>query len=160
MPIVYKRHNLLSNTTCTPRHDKKNNFLWKKGEIIHVKCKIGLWFLSSVRSFINIYVCTKFNFKRFSTFPVMARTDIHDEKKKWLRGDNSVNIQGKLWLLCTALSVIYLYTKFHFNPLYSFQDMAQTGIHYEKWLRGDNSITIQVGLWFLCIALPLIAIYL
>jgi len=26
-PIVYKRQKLLSNTTCTPRHDKENNLL-------------------------------------------------------------------------------------------------------------------------------------
>ena len=28
MAIVSKRQNLLSNTTCTPRHDKGNNLLW------------------------------------------------------------------------------------------------------------------------------------
>jgi len=37
----------------------------------NVKCKIGLWFLSSALPLINIYVCTK----------------------KWLWGDNSVNKQ-------------------------------------------------------------------
>ena len=25
VPIVYKRQNLLSNTTCTPRHDTENH---------------------------------------------------------------------------------------------------------------------------------------
>ena len=30
MAIVYKRQNLYSNTTCTPRHDKENNLIWKK----------------------------------------------------------------------------------------------------------------------------------
>jgi len=40
---------------------KKTTFYINKyGEIIQVKCKIGLWFLSSVLPFINIYVCTKF----------------------------------------------------------------------------------------------------
>jgi len=29
MAIVYKRQNMKSNTTCTPRHDKENNMLWK-----------------------------------------------------------------------------------------------------------------------------------
>ena len=50
-----------------------------------------------------------------------------------------------LWFLCIALplTAIYLYTKFHFNLLCTFQDMARTGNHYEKWLRGDNSINIQ-----------------
>jgi len=36
--------------------------------VIQVKCKIGLWFLSYVLSFINIYVCTRFNFNPSSTF--------------------------------------------------------------------------------------------
>jgi len=53
----------------------------KKGEIIQVKCKIGLSFLSSVITFINIYVCTKFNFIPFSTFQDMARISNHYEKK-------------------------------------------------------------------------------
>ena len=29
IPIVYKRQNLLSNTTCTPRHDKENHLYGK-----------------------------------------------------------------------------------------------------------------------------------
>ena len=33
-----------------------------------VKCKIGLWFLSSALPLINNYVCTKFNFNPFCTF--------------------------------------------------------------------------------------------
>jgi len=41
------------------------------------------------------------------------------------------------------LIAIYLQTMFHFNPLSTFKDMAQTCIHYEKWLWGDNSIHIQ-----------------
>jgi len=28
-PIVYKRQKLLSNTTCTPRHDKETTFYEK-----------------------------------------------------------------------------------------------------------------------------------
>ena len=35
----------------------------KKGETVQGKCKIGLWFLSSILPFINIYVCTKIKFK-------------------------------------------------------------------------------------------------
>ena len=53
-----------------------------KIEIIQVKCKLGLCFLSSVFPFINIYVCTKFNFNLFNTFQHMAQTGIHYEKKK------------------------------------------------------------------------------
>jgi len=30
MHVVYKRQKLLSNTTCTPRHDKENHILWKE----------------------------------------------------------------------------------------------------------------------------------
>jgi len=32
----------------------------------------------------------------------------------------------------------------YFNPFCTFQDMAQTGIHYEnKWLKGDNYVNIK-----------------
>ena len=58
MAIVYKRQNMPSNTTCTPRHDKENSLLWKKGEIIQVKCTIGLWFLSYALPLINIMYIT------------------------------------------------------------------------------------------------------
>jgi len=36
--------------------------------------------------------------------------------------------------LSSALPVIIIYvcTKFNFNPFSTFQDIAQTGIHYEK----------------------------
>jgi len=68
-------------------------------EITQVKCKIGLWFLSSVLSLINIYVCTKFNFNPFCAFQGMAQIGIHYEKKKWLWGDNYVNIQGRIMVL-------------------------------------------------------------
>jgi len=46
----------------------------------------------------------------------------------WYMRDNSVIYRVGLW--------------FHFNPICTFQDMAQTGIHYEKneWLRGDNAV--------------------
>ena len=47
-------------------------------------------------------------------------------------------------VFCTLIN-IYVCTKFYFNPFYTFQDKAQTGIHYEqnKWLRGDNYVNIQ-----------------
>jgi len=47
--------------------------------IAQVKCKIGLWLLSTVLPLINIYVCTKFNFNPFRTFQDMARTSNHYE---------------------------------------------------------------------------------
>jgi len=61
---------------------KKTTFYEKnKGEIIiEVKCKIGLWFLSSAHPPINIYVCTKFNFNPFCIFQDMAWTGIYYEK--------------------------------------------------------------------------------
>jgi len=50
--------------------------------------------LSSALSLINIYVCTKFNFNPFCTFQDMAR---HAPiMKKWLRGDNYVNIHDRI----------------------------------------------------------------
>jgi len=79
----------------------------KSKDIIYVKCKVGLWFLSSALPLINIYVCTKFNFNPFCTFQDMAQTGIH-YKTKWLRGGNSVNIAG-LWFLCIALPLNAIY---------------------------------------------------
>jgi len=38
--------------------------------------------LSSALPFINIYVCTKFNFNPFGTFQYMARTGIYYDKYK------------------------------------------------------------------------------
>ena len=57
--------------------------------------------------------------------------------KKWLKGDNYVNIQpiGYYYSLCVL--------PFNFNPFCTFQDMTRTGNHYEKWLWGDNTIHIQ-----------------
>jgi len=51
------------------------------GEITPVKCKIGIWFLSTVIPLIKVYVCTKFNFNPFCTFQDMLRTINHYEKK-------------------------------------------------------------------------------
>ena len=43
-------------------------------EITQVKCKIGLWFLSSALPLIYIYVGTKFNFNPFCIFQDMTKT--------------------------------------------------------------------------------------
>ena len=52
--------------------------------------------------------------------------------KTWLRGDNSVNKQGRIMVLMHCLSShSYLYTN-RFNPFRTFKDMARTDIHYEK----------------------------
>ena len=60
---------------------KKTTFYEKLyGEITQVKCKIGLWVLSSVLPFINIYVYTKSIFNPSSTFQDMARSSKHYEK--------------------------------------------------------------------------------
>ena len=66
---------------------------------------------------------------------VLARTYIHYEKNKLLWGDNFVIIQVMvyLWLFCTPLTANYLWTKFHFNPVCNFQDMARTYIQYDKY---------------------------
>ena len=47
---------------------------------------------------INIYVCTKFNINPFCTFQDMDHTGMH-YGKKWLRGDNYVNIQCVVMVL-------------------------------------------------------------
>ena len=77
-------------------------------EITQVKCKIGLWFLSSALPLINIYVCTKFNFNPFCTFQDMAQTGIYYEKNKSLMGDNSVKYTGKDYDSALPLTNIYL----------------------------------------------------
>ena len=75
----------------------------------------------------------------------------HDKEKhclwKLIRRDNQVKCQIGLWFLSSALPLINIYvcTKFNFNPFCTFQDMAQTGIHYEKkWLKGDVNIQCRI----------------
>ena len=65
-------------------------------------------------------------------------------KNKWLRGDNSVNIQGRIMVRVHCPSS-YFHLSINQVSFQSrtLQDMAWTGIQYEKWLRGDNSINIQ-----------------
>ena len=55
--------------------------------------------------------------------------------KTWLRGDNSLNKQGRIMVLVHCLSshsYLHLYTKFYFNPFSTFKDMARTDINFEK----------------------------
>jgi len=69
-------------------------------------------------------------------------------------------------IMSSALPLINIYvlgcTKFNFNPVCTFQDMAQTGIHYEKnkWFRGDNYVNIQCRIMVLVHCHSLTAIYL
>ena len=62
-----------------------------------------------------------------------------------LRGDNSVNIQGRIMVLgfCRSSHCHLSIYKFHFNPFCTFQDMARTGNNCEKWLRGESTVNIQ-----------------
>ena len=58
-----------------------------------------------------------------------------------------------LWFLCSAhpCTAIYLLTKFHFNAVGFFKDIAQTGIHYKtKWKSEDNSVNIKGRIMVFC----------
>ena len=72
MAIVYKRQK------CNPTPLVHQDMTKKTALLIQGKCKIGLWFLSSV-TLININVCTKSNFNPISTFQDMARISNHYE---------------------------------------------------------------------------------
>ena len=67
--------------------------------------------------------------------------------KKWLRGDNYVNIQGRIMVLvhCPSPDCHLSINQAQFQSFFTFQDMVWTGIQYEnnKWLRGDNYVNIQ-----------------
>ena len=79
----------------------------------------------STSSHCNLSI-TKFHFNPFCTFQDMTQTGNNYEK--WLRGDNTVNMQGRLWFLGSALSLIaiYLYTKFDLNGNSSFKVICRT----------------------------------
>ena len=93
---LQKAELVIKHYLYTKTWQRKPCFMKIIKEITQVKCKIGLWFLFCVLSPIYIYECTKFNFNPFCTFQDMARTDIHYENNEWLRGDNTVNIQGRI----------------------------------------------------------------
>jgi len=54
----------------------------------------------------------------------MARTVNNNEK--WLRGDNTVNIQGRIMGSALPLIAIYLYTKFDLNANSCFKVICRT----------------------------------
>jgi len=96
---------------------KKNTFY----ENLYVKCKIGLWFLSSALPLINIYVC---DFNPFCSFKDMAQTGIHYEKK-WLWGDNYVNIQCRI--------IIYVHCPSPDCHLSINQDPFQSPLYFSRY---------------------------
>jgi len=78
------------NLTLVHQNMTKKTTLYKTmGEITQVKCKIGLWFLSTALPLINIYVCTKFNFHPFCTSQNMGRTSNHNETRVLLKARNA-----------------------------------------------------------------------
>ena len=113
-----------------------------KGIKENMICMIGLWFLSSALPLIYIYVSTKFHCNPFCTFQDMARTG--NPYVKWLRGDNSINIQGLgLWFVGSALPLIaiYLYTKLYLNATSSFGVICRTKYRTDR--RTDKAATIM-----------------
>ena len=72
--------------------------------------------------------------------------DRHAWWKKWLRGDNSINIQGRIMVLVhcpsphchLSINQVSLQSNLYF-PRYGLDRHAW----WKKWLRGDNSINIQ-----------------
>ena len=66
------------------------------------------------------------------TFQDMARQEFIMKKGY---GEITILIYSVgVWFLCITLplTAIYQQTKFYINPFCTFQDMAQTHIHYEK----------------------------
>ena len=63
--------------------------------------------------------------------------DKHPLWKKWLWGDNSINISWIMVLVFWTSSHEHLWcTKFNFNPFSTFQDMAWTSNQYEHMVKG------------------------
>jgi len=117
--------------------------------ITQVKCKVGLWLLSTALPLINIYVCTKFNFNPFCTFQDIARRATI-MKNKWLWGDNSINIQSRTmdFVHCPSLSSIYKPSFISIPYVLSRIWPGQATI-MKKWLWGDKSINIQGRIMFI-----------
>ena len=92
--------------------------------------RVGLRFLCTALPLTDIYLKTKFHFNPFCTFQDIDQTGIHYEKK-WLRGDNSINIQGRIMVLVhsTSSHCCLSINQVSFQFLCTFQDMARTGIH-------------------------------
>jgi len=85
-------------------------------------------------------------------------------KSKWLMGDNSVNIKGRIMVIVhSSFSHCHLSTnQVLFQSLKYFQRYGpdRHPLWRKKWLREDNSINIQGIIMVLGSALPLTDIYL
>ena len=88
------------------------------------------------------------SFQSLCTFQDMARTGIHYENK-WLKGDNSVNIPGKIVYMGPALPLIaiYLYTKFYLNANSSFKLFAGQGTGRMDGQTDRQSSGYMLPLW-------------
>ena len=77
------------------------------------------------------------------TFQDMSRTSNHYEKR--LRGDNSVNIQGRIMVLEHCLSSYLFRNQVSCQSLlYYLRNVSDRHPLWKtKWLRGDNSVNIQ-----------------
>ena len=100
--------------------------------------------MSSALPLINIYECTKFNFNQLY-FPRYGRTHIH-YGGKWLRGDNTVNIQSRIMVLVHST---FFHCHLSINQV-SFQSLLyfprygpDTHPLWKNCLRGDKTVNIQ-----------------
>ena len=92
--------------TCNPTSlvhqyvTKKTSFPENSlGEMNQVNCKVGVWFLSSAFPLNNIYVWNKLNSNPFCIFQDVAKSGQMIIMKKWLKGDNSIHLQGMIMVL-------------------------------------------------------------
>ena len=72
---------------------------------------------------------------RSSNQTLLVHQDMTKKVTFWIKIREITQVQCKIgvWFLSSALPLINIYVcKFNFNPFYTFQDMARTGIHYEK----------------------------
>jgi len=72
--------------TMKTRYGQDKQTLWKT-----------LWLLCTTVATTAIYLLNKFHFNPFCTFQDMTRTG--NTYEKWLRGDNSTNMQGRIMVL-------------------------------------------------------------
>jgi len=69
----------------------------------------------------------------------MARISNHYEGKKWLMGDNSVNILDRIMVLVhcpSSVCHLSINQTIFFNPFCTFQDMALTGNTIKEMVKG------------------------
>jgi len=89
----------------------------------------------------------------------MAQTGIH-YKTKWLSGDNSVNIHGRIMVLVHNTSS-HCHLSINHVSFQFLSHLTRYGPDRQPlWKREITMSIYRVGLWLLCTALPLTAIYL